>query len=77
MFTMERSNSIDGTVIAAKHRTVTVQGDDGSQLEAMAPLHWFGAKGRFDMCSNLPVGLRVRIRLAAPPKKHRVIELLD
>lgn len=74
---MNTSHHIEGTVVDAKFRTVTVEADDGTKITALVPQRWFSAKGKFDMCSNLPVGIRVSVRLLPPPKQNKVINVID
>ena len=74
---MNTSHHIEGTVVDAKLRKVTVEADDGTKITALVPLRWFSAHGRFDMCANLPVSLRVRVRLLPPPKENKVINVID
>ncbi len=74
---MNTSDQIDGTVVDATDRVVTVEADDGTKMTALVPRQWFSARGRFDMCASLPVGIRVRVRLLSPSKQHRVIDVID
>ncbi len=74
---MDTSHHIDGTVVDAKFRTVTVEADNGTRITALVPQRWFSARGRFDTCASLPVGMRVRVRLLLPPKQNKVIDVID
>ncbi len=74
---MNTPNHIDGKVVDATARTVTVEADDGTKVTALVPRRWFSAKGRFDMRESLPIGIRVRVRLLVPPTQHRVLEVIE
>ncbi len=43
---MNTSHHIDGTVIDARFRTVTVEADDGTTITALVPQRWFSVRGR-------------------------------
>jgi hypothetical protein len=74
---VESDSLVDGVVVESSNRDVRVQLVDGNVVEAFVPLRCFSTKGGFDMCQNVPIGIRVTISLRKSPKRNRVLKVLD